>query len=197
MRREDVPVEDGYRPVQCTRCGDWLAVPLDVTADDVDTILHQHAEMRHRTPTDWPSEVRFMLEQVPGHDPETYCPGEGRGDLGHCGHWHYGAPCCDCGADAEPLPSFQAPRGSNLPAVAGQLPVSDAMRELLDATGPPAPPLPDVVLHLSPEALDTYRRALEGGHLDGILSLVGSNKDVLLLALIAEVERLRSRPNSG
>lgn len=194
MRREDVPVDDGYRPVQCTRCGDWFAIPFDVTADDVNTILQQHAQMTHQGPQDWPSEVRFMLEHVPGQDTESYCPGEGRGELGHCGHWHYGAPCCDCGAPAQPLPPFQAPRG---PVVAGQIPTPspEALQELLEYTGPPdAPTPPEIKLHLTPEALDTYRRALTGGHLDGILSIVGSNKDALLLALIAEVERLRQSP---
>lgn len=190
MQREDVP--SGYRPVQCTRCGDWLAIPLDVTASDVDEILHQHAEMRHKTPDDWPSEVKFMLEQVPGHDPDTYCPGEGRGDLGHCGHWHYGATCCDCGAPPQPLPSFQAPRG---PVLRGQIPVSDAMRDLADFTGPPAPPPPPVNLHLSPEALGLYRDALASpGRLAALLGIVGASVDELILALIAEVERLRARP---
>lgn len=188
MRREDVPVADGYRPVQCTRCGDWLALPLDVTADDVDTILTQHAEMAHKTPEDWPSEVRFMLEQVPGHDTESYCPGEGREELGHCGHWHYGAPCCECGAPPAPPPG-------GVPAVAGQLPISDALRDLTALTGPPAAPTPPkVTLHLTPEALATYRRALSIQTLDTVLAIIGANKDLLLLALIAEIERLRARP---
>jgi hypothetical protein len=180
MNRDEVP--DDYRPVRCTACGDYLAVPYDVTADDVEQVLRQHAEIVHKTPDDWPSYVKYALEQTDHDGDVDACPV--RGDAGHCGHWHYGADCCDCSAPARPLPSFQAPRG----------PVIRPIREAV-ALPPPPPPEPDdvkIVLSVEPDAITTYRRAIQTGHLPGILSLFGASTDDLLSALLDEIDRLRT-----
>lgn len=100
MKAHEIP--PACRPVQCTACGDFLAVPMDATPAEVTQAIRDHTTIAHEIGN--PPQIHFNIQLRGAGDPLVeHCPK--RNDRRHCGHWlNADARCCAC--DARPFPEM-------------------------------------------------------------------------------------------